>query len=403
MATNDDATTTASAAAGTPTEDLQALATIKNEEEPVEAGENGPVLGATEEEEVDEVHDVVDEPFQDALRPEDSILEEPKESPPAEDLLLSSSSHAANDNNIMTGESPDDTTGVPAPTDGGSTNKVEAEEVQEDKTLSTSTTTTLIWEPADADVLSGRGASVNAHGGNKKFRALCFVRKPEFDAGNHAAKRRIAHEIVMATLGGPSVMNNGESGSTATTTTTTTTRFLKRKDEKGPWTQMTIEQAILKACQVMRDYKRPDRVAIREMMTQSGNARKRPRTTESTPILEIVSLVGIGRQIRPALFLSSNQLDACISLSSPPTIRFHSSPCPLYPWHPLLKTPLVYMTMMFCVVVVPLSMVIREMADCAIWPWPANDNLMPAIMPKNVPWPKKWYNTFDPWIHLVGF
>ena len=62
-----------------------------------------------------------------------------------------------------------------------------------------------VWEPKDQDVLSGRGASVNAHAGNKKFRALCFSRKPEFEAGNHAAKRRIATEIVTATA------NNGES------------------------------------------------------------------------------------------------------------------------------------------------------------------------------------------------
>jgi hypothetical protein len=268
MATDDDATTTVSVAAGTTTEDLQApTTTITNEEQPVESGGNGPVLGATEEE-VDNVEEVVDEPFKDALMVEDSILEDPKESPPADA------------SNTKTEESPEDTTGVSALTDGGTTTNKEDDDQEEDKTPATTTTTALIWEPADADVLSGRGASVNAHGGNKKFRALCFVRKPEFDAGNHAAKRRIAHEIVVATLGGPS----GESS----TSSTTTTRFLKRKDEKGPWTQMTMEQAILKACQVMRDYKRPDRVAIREMMTQSGNARKRPRTTESTPILEIV-------------------------------------------------------------------------------------------------------------------
>lgn len=50
---------------------------------------------------------------------------------------------------------------------------------------------------------------------------------------------------------------------------------------------MTREQAILKACQVMRDYKRPDRLAIREMMAQNGQARKRSRQTESTPIIEL--------------------------------------------------------------------------------------------------------------------
>jgi len=126
-----------------------------------------------------------------------------------------------------------------------------------------------IWEPAAPDVLSGRGASVNAHPGNKKFRALCFVRKPEFEAGNHAAKRRVATEIVTATFDGGKA------------------RFLKKKAEKGPWFEMTKEQAILKACQVMRDYKRPDRMAMREMMQQNGHARKRSRSAEpSTPLLD---------------------------------------------------------------------------------------------------------------------
>lgn len=105
--------------------------------------------------------------------------------------------------------------------------------------------------------------------GNKKFRALCFARKPEFEAGNHAAKRRIATEIVNA------VLNDGEA------------RFLKRKNEKGPWLELTKEQAILKACQVMRDYKRPDRLALREMLAQNGQARKRSRQVESTPMLDI--------------------------------------------------------------------------------------------------------------------
>lgn len=126
-----------------------------------------------------------------------------------------------------------------------------------------------IWEPAPPDVLSGRGASVNAHPGNKKFRALCFVRKPEFEAGNHAAKRRVATEIVTATFDGGKA------------------RFLKKKGEKGPWFEMTKENAILKACQVMRDYKRPDRMAMREMMQQNGHARKRSRSAEpSTPLLD---------------------------------------------------------------------------------------------------------------------
>jgi hypothetical protein len=131
-----------------------------------------------------------------------------------------------------------------------------------------------IDEVAPMDVLSGRGASVNNHPGNKKFRALCFVRKPLFDAGNHAAKRRIATEIVHLMMK-PQDPNVEPS------------RFLKRKDDKSPHYAMTEEQAIAKAQQVMRDYKRPDRVAIRENLEASGQLRKRNRTTVSTPIDEV--------------------------------------------------------------------------------------------------------------------
>jgi hypothetical protein len=131
-----------------------------------------------------------------------------------------------------------------------------------------------IWELNDMDVLSGRGASVNNHPGNKKFRALCFVRKPLFDAGNHAAKRRIATEIVSI------MMRPTEEG-------VNPSRFLKKRSDKGPYFAMTEEQAIMKAQQVMRDYKRPDRIAIREALEQSGQVRKRARSTVSTPLDEV--------------------------------------------------------------------------------------------------------------------
>jgi hypothetical protein len=102
---------------------------------------------------------------------------------------------------------------------------------------------------------------------------LCFARKPQFEAGNHAAKRRIATEIA------------------AVVTTNSSGKFLKKKIDKGPWYEMMNEEAILKACQVMQDYKRPDRLAIREMMAQNGSARKRSRQQESTPMLDTVRTV----------------------------------------------------------------------------------------------------------------
>lgn len=147
-----------------------------------------------------------------------------------------------------------------------------------------------ILEFAENDVIAGRGAGVNLNKGNQKFRAICFKRKPEFDAASHAAKRRIAEEIVNQTKA-----TNG--------------RFLKRKVDKGPWFEITHEKAILKACQgenvvyccsycfhrqqtnqsfrpvlvraVMRDFQRVDRIALR-----GPGGRKRQRTTESTPMEE---------------------------------------------------------------------------------------------------------------------
>lgn len=148
-------------------------------------------------------------------------------------------------------------------------------------------------EPMEHDILNGRGASVNAHSGNKKFRALCFSRKPEFEAGNHAAKRRVATEIVNVTKAWPG-------------------RFLKKKAEKGLWYELNTEKAILKACQVMRDFQRPDRVLIREIAAANGSARKRQRTGEpSTPGVDAVRIVivvdpynGESRVLPPCLCLT---------------------------------------------------------------------------------------------------
>ena len=153
--------------------------------------------------------------------------------------------------------------------------------------------------PGTMDVLCGRGAFVNARLGNKKFRALCFSRKPEvghrdagvfacssdcmqsssksytlslyqFDVGNLAAKRRISSEIVHVAM------------------TDWGSRFLRRSKDKGPWTEMTAEQAMLKASQVMRDYKRPDRVAQRESIASASGKKKKKHLDSATPMEDVV-------------------------------------------------------------------------------------------------------------------
>jgi len=125
-----------------------------------------------------------------------------------------------------------------------------------------------IWTENEYDVISGRGSSVNAHPGNAKFRARCFARKAEFTAANAVAKRRIATEVVT------SMMEDYA------------TRFLRRgKDPSQPYTQMTKQEAIVKTAQVIRDYRRPDRLAHRHMMIISGKRRRRMVTTPMTGVL----------------------------------------------------------------------------------------------------------------------
>jgi hypothetical protein len=104
-----------------------------------------------------------------------------------------------------------------------------------------------IWEPDQNDVLTGRGANVNLHPGNQKFRALCYAHKAIFDVANHAAKKRIATEIW------------------TTCQTLYNSRFLSKQGSNinGPWIQQNAQKAILKAAQTIRDYQRPDRILHR--------------------------------------------------------------------------------------------------------------------------------------------
>jgi hypothetical protein len=139
---------------------------------------------------------------------------------------------------------------------------------------------------------------VNANEGNKKFRALCFARKTEFDTGNHAAKRRIATEIVdfCITNHGSRFYKKMTTTTTKTATSTAAAAAAKKaasssstcssnNNDCSGWYEMTREQALLKACQVMRDHLRPDRIAQRESMEASGCAKKkRNRAAPSTPV-----------------------------------------------------------------------------------------------------------------------
>lgn len=128
----------------------------------------------------------------------------------------------------------------------------------------------------DHDVLSGRGAFVNGHIGNARFRELCSERKPQFDAGTYSDKRTLATEVVgiIRSLTPPG-------------------RFLKRIKEGGEiefpstmpeWEELSDDRAIHKACQVMRDIARPDRQGDRKRKQKDEsleiNAKEEGQETE---------------------------------------------------------------------------------------------------------------------------
>jgi hypothetical protein len=116
----------------------------------------------------------------------------------------------------------------------------------------------------DHDVLSGRGAFVNGHIGNVRFRELCVERKPQFDAGSYSEKRTLATEVV-------SIVRGLEPPG----------RFLKRVKEGAAegvdysdmpgWEELSDDKAIHKACQVMRDIARPDRTGERKRKSEADD------------------------------------------------------------------------------------------------------------------------------------
>jgi len=124
---------------------------------------------------------------------------------------------------------------------------------------------------------------------------MCAERKPEFDVASNAEKRKIATEVVEAVMQleppgrflervestapidydvlkaatgerekafiGVDYYQGHERGPSASS----------RKMEKqlrqrlGPWRDIGIEKAVQKACGVIRDHKRPDRIALKAM------------------------------------------------------------------------------------------------------------------------------------------
>ena len=153
----------------------------------------------------------------------------------------------------------------------------------------------LIYGYHQNDILSGRGATINQHPGNKLFRSMCADRKPEFDTATNYQKRQIALQIVESVLewNPPGRFIERVDDTNANFSQAEVDQYFHEVDvdtklvgsslvyfnnmgytqkknkkfmrELGPWRDMGIEKAIQKACGVIRDHKRPDRVALRAM------------------------------------------------------------------------------------------------------------------------------------------
>jgi hypothetical protein len=120
----------------------------------------------------------------------------------------------------------------------------------------------------DHDVLSGRGAFVNGHIGNERFRQLAIERKDRFDAGNYADKRALATEIVgiIRSLDPPGRFLKRATGNSNRPEETAHDEgwSMYTRGLDGEWEELSDDKAVHKACQVMRDLHRPDRAAERK-------------------------------------------------------------------------------------------------------------------------------------------
>jgi hypothetical protein len=179
------------------------------------------------------------------------------------------------------------------------------------------------------DVLSGRGAFVNGHLGNARLRQLAQERKPQFDAGNFAEKRALATEIVgiIRALDPPG-------------------RFLKRviakkdadgsvDDDKadglirgveGDWEELSDDRAIHKACQVMRDLQRPDRVGEKKGRKRKGKEDDEDEKEGAEAEGDVKALDASGREetttanesVNEAMIATEAVLDKALSDSDKP-------------------------------------------------------------------------------------
>jgi len=164
--------------------------------------------------------------------------------------------------------------------------------------------------------LSGRGAFVNGHVGNQRFRELAIERKPQFDAGTYADKRTLAADIVglIRSLDPPG-------------------RFLKRVNKasddqellittegmEGGWEELSDDRATHKACQVMRDLQRPDRTGDKKSRSKAAKAEKdEPKTEEGAAAMDEATVLATAEEVLDKALAEADPVVAMAAASVAP-------------------------------------------------------------------------------------
>jgi len=88
----------------------------------------------------------------------------------------------------------------------------------------------------DHDILCGRGGLTNHHIGNKRFRDVVALHRPDYVRASKVQKPGVARMIVQA------IRNSDPPG-----------RFLKKNEETGKWYDVGDKQAAIKASQALRE------------------------------------------------------------------------------------------------------------------------------------------------------
>lgn len=108
----------------------------------------------------------------------------------------------------------------------------------------------------DNDILCGRGGMTNHHKGNKRFRDIVALHRPDYVRANKVNKPAVARMIIKA-------IRSGDPPG----------RFLKKDEKTGKWFDIGDRRAAEKASQALREKTPEERSKLRMEQQLSGNAK----------------------------------------------------------------------------------------------------------------------------------